>query len=177
MASPLTRRPLTRRPLTPRPLTPRMSTPGLLAVILGLWLTAAGSTGPAWAEEPYLTITRADCQRLVRHLPAPDVAYRPGVDVRGRPVAPADLGATEPGAAPPLALPQAVIIPIEVDLFDRFGIPAGGVNFEADAFIGEVTVDLATGEAFFNGQPLQSEAEAELAARCQRILRDAEEAK
>ncbi len=159
------------------PLTAKTSVAGLLAVILGLWLVAAASTGTAWAEQPYVTITQDDCQRLVRHLPAADVAYQPGVDVRGRPVAPADLGAAEPGAAPPLALPQAVIIPIEVDLFDRFGIPAGGVNFEADAFIGEVTVDLATGEAFFNGQPLQSEAEAELAARCQRILRSAEEAK
>ena len=165
-------------PLTSWPLTPKTSTAGLLAAVLGLWLGAAAPTGPAWgAEQPYLTITRADCQRLVRHLPAADVAYQPGVDVRGRPVAPADLGASEPGAARPLALPQAVIIPIEVDLFDRFGIPAGGVNFEADAFIGEVTVDLATGEAFFNGQPLQSEAEAELAARCQRILRSAEEVK
>ena len=148
----------------------------LRAASLGLWL-AAGTAAPALAEQPYLTISRSDCQRLVRHLPAADVDYQPGVDVRGRPVAPADLGASEPGAAPPLALPRAVVIPIEVDLFDRFGIPAGGVNFEADAFIGEVTVDLATGEAFFNGQPLQSEAEAELAARCQRILRDAEEAK
>ncbi|WP_299399353.1 hypothetical protein [Pelagibius sp.] len=164
-------------PLISRPLAPKTSAAGLLAAALGLWLGAAGTAGPAWAEQPYLTITRADCQRLVRHVPAADVAYQPGVDVRGRPVAPADLGAAEPGAAPPLALPQAVVIPIEVDLFDRFGIPAGGVNFEADAFIGEVTVDLATGEAFFNGQPLQSEAEAELAARCQRILRSADEAK
>ncbi|HIC81294.1 MAG TPA: hypothetical protein EYP07_10060, partial [Kiloniellaceae bacterium] len=111
------------QPLTSQPLSPKTPTASLLAAILGLWLVAAGTAGPAWAEQPYLTITRADCQRLVRHLPAADVAYQPGVDVRGRPVAPADLGAAEPGAAPPLALPQAVIIPIEVDLFDRFGIP------------------------------------------------------
>ena len=126
------------------------------------------------AAQTYVTISEADCQRLIRHVPSADVAYQPGVDVRGKAVAPADLGANEPGGGGDLILPRAVLIPIEVDLFDRFGIPANGVNFEADALIGEVTVDLATGEAFFNGQPLQSEAEAELAARCQRIMREGE---
>lgn len=32
-----------------------------------------------------------DCQRLIPHTPAPDVAYRPGADVHGRDVAPATL--------------------------------------------------------------------------------------
>ena len=138
----------------------------LLGLCLSVFLPS-----PAAAEDPYLTISERDCRLLTRHLPSADVAYQPGVDVRGKPVVSADLGAGDPSAGSGLVLPQAVVIPIEVDLFDRFGIPAGGVNFEADAFIGEVTVDLATGEAYFNGQPLQSEAGAELAARCQRIIR------
>src|SRR3546814_14200674 len=71
-----------------------------------------------------------------------------------------------------LILPDAVVIPIEIDLFERYGIPANRANFKADAFIGEVVVDVASGRAIFNGQPLQSEAAAELAARCQRVLRD-----
>lgn len=142
-----------------------------LASLLGFCLLTTGSFA-ATATEPYLTISAKDCTALTRHLPAADVAYQPGADVRGRPVAPADLGADSTADGSGLVLPQAVIIPIEVDLFERFGIPANGVNFKADAFIGEVTVDLATGEAFFNGQPLQSEAKAELAARCQRIIRE-----
>lgn len=145
---------------------------------LGTALIALGMSlaGPdlAMAQDPYVTISKQDCQRLTRHIPADDVTYQPGVDVRGKAVAPADLNANDPDGRPELIMPRTVLIPIEVDLFDRFGIPPGGANFDADAFIGEVTVDIATGEAYFNGQPLQSEAEAELAARCQRIMRSGE---
>ena len=156
---------------------PQYSLSRLAGVALTGFCLSVFLSSPAAAEEPYLTISEQDCRLLTRHLPSADVAYQPGVDVRGKPVAPADLGANDPSGGNNLVLPQAVVIPIEVDLFDRFGIPAGGgVNFEADAFIGEVTVDLATGEAYFNGQPLQSEAEAELAARCQRIIRGAKTA-
>ena len=133
----------------------------VLAVALGL----AG--GPAEAEGSYLTISKADCDRLARHYPSDDVTYRPGRDVRGKAVAPADLnGGTD------LILPEAVVIPIEVDMFRRYGIPANQANFKGDIFIGEVVVDVASGRALFNGQPLQSDEEAELAARCQRSLRE-----
>lgn len=134
--------------------------------LIGL-LLALAAVPPAAAGEAYLTLSENDCTRLARHYPADDVAYRPGQDVRGKAVAPADL---DPGSG--LILPDAVVIPIEVDLFERYGIPADSANFKGDVFIGEVVVDVASGRAIFNGQPLQSEAEAELAARCQRILRN-----
>lgn len=136
-----------------------------LAILL---LLPAALTGPAAAQDAYLSISEGDCARLARHYPADDVTYQPGRDVRGKPVAPADLD----GGGGGLILPNAVVIPIEVDLFERYGIPANGANFKGDVFIGEVVVDVATGRATFNGQPLQTDAEAELAARCQRILRD-----
>lgn len=133
-----------------------------------LFLPAAlGPVRPAAAEDGYLTITKADCARLARHYPAPDVTYQPGRDVHGKPVVRADLDGGNG-----LVLPEAVVIPIEVDLFDRYGIPANGINYKGDIFIGEVVVDVASGRAIFNGQPLQSEAEAELAARCQRIVQN-----
>ena len=48
--------------------------------------------GPsARAEGLRVTITEFDCRRLVEHRQRDDVTYRPGVDVRGRAVAPADL--------------------------------------------------------------------------------------
>ena len=65
-----------------------------------------------------VAITRADCARLVAHVPAPDVAYEPGVDVYGREVVPADLG-----GAPRIELPETIVIDIEVDLQARFGTP------------------------------------------------------
>ena len=128
-----------------------------------LFLLAAS---PAAAHETAtVTITRADCARLVEHVPGPDVAYQPGVDVYGREVAPADLG-----GAPRIELPETILIDIEVDLFARFGIPANPALYDADAEVGEVLYQ--DGRFTFNGQPLQDEAEAELAARCQRIVRE-----
>lgn len=134
-----------------------------LALALGVLLIAAGARAGA-PEVVTVTITKSDCQRLVKHVPAPDVAYRPGVDVRGRPVAPADLD-----GAVRINVPETIVIDVEVDLFERFGIPAHPSNFDADAMIGEVVWH--DGRAYFNGQPLQDEAQAELAERCQRILR------
>ncbi len=148
-----------------RPQSPRYR-PAAVA-LAGLLLTAF----PAAAQGGYVTLSEADCAHLARHYPAGDVAYQPGRDVRGKPVVPADLGSGSGGQGG-LILPDAVIIPIEVDLFERYGIPADGTSFKGELFIGEVVVDVASGQAIFNGQPLGSDAEAELAARCQRILRD-----
>jgi hypothetical protein len=137
--------------------------PGFL-LMTALALAPAGLRA---GDGSYLSISKADCAWLARHHPADDVTYQAGRDVHGKPVAPADL---DGGSG--LVLPEAVIIPIEVDLLDRFGIPAGGANFKGDIFVGEVVVDVASGRATFNGQPLQSDTEAELAARCQQIIRD-----
>lgn len=143
--------------------------PAILLTVL-LALLAMAPVPPAAAEDGYLTISEDDCARLARHYPADDVTYRAGRDVRGKPVVPADLNGETA-----LIMPQSVVIPIELDLFERYGIPANQANFKGDVFIGEVVVDVASGRAIFNGQPLQSDAEAELAARCQRILRESAE--
>ncbi len=134
----------------------------LLAVLAPvLWQTAvlqAGTSGTA------VGIAKRDCQRLDVHVPDPGVAYQSGVDVRGRAVAPADLG-----GAPRLALPEIIVIDIDVDLEDRFGFPAKADSFEADARVGVVEV-APDGSARFNGQPLQEEAQSELTRRCQETL-------
>ncbi len=136
----------------------------LIAVFFPLLLTAAAP--PAAAHESLqFAITKADCARLVEHVPAPDVAYQPGVDVYGNPVAPADLD----GGAP-IELPETIVSDIEVDLFQRFGIPVDPALYDADAELGEVVY--REGRFTFNGQPLHSEAQAELAARCQKVMRD-----
>ncbi len=112
-----------------------------------------------------MAITRADCARLVAHVPDPDVAYEPGVDVYGREVVPVDLG-----GAPRIELPETILIDIEIDLLQRFGIPASPGLYNADAEVGEVAY--RDGRFIFNGQPLQDQAQAELAARCQEIVRE-----
>ncbi len=130
-----------------------------------LFVAALLVAAPAHAhEEPAeVIITRADCARLVEHVPAPDVAYQPGGDAYGRAVAPADLNS---GAQ--IQAPETLHIPIEIDLFDRFGIPANAALYESDIPIGEVIY--RDGRLIFEGQPLQDEAAAELSRRCQKIL-------
>ena len=124
-------------------------------------LAAALAAAPAAAhEKATVAITRADCARLVAHVPAPDVAHRPGVDVYGREVAPADLD-----GAPRIETPETILIGIEIDLLERFDIPVSHTGAE----VGEVAY--RDGRFTFDGQPLQDEAQAELAARCQEIDR------
>src|SRR3546814_8619488 len=79
-----------------------MLRPTLTALLAALCLALAPR--PAAAAGGYLTLSAEDCTRLARHYPADDVTYRPGRDVRGKAVAPADL---DPGAG--LILPDAVV--------------------------------------------------------------------
>ncbi len=137
----------------------------LIRAPVPLLAAALLAAAQAYAHEKNaeVIITRADCARLVEHVPAPDVAYRPGVDAYGRAVAPADLN----GGAQ-IQAPETLRIPIEIDLLDRFGIPANPALYESDIPIGEVVY--RNGRLTFEGQPLQNEAAAELSRRCQNIL-------
>lgn len=121
-----------------------------LILIAAILLTAAG-TLPAAAQ----TIAERDCRRLERHVPAPDVAYRPGVDVRGRAVAPADLN---PSAA---IVPERLAIYLGVDLRQWLGLPP---DLIADLPLGVIEVD--NGTVLFNGRPIAPDAAAGLAAAC-----------
>jgi len=112
----------------------------------------------AWAD-PEMVVSRSDCARLVAHEPADDVAYTPGVDVRGRPVVPPEVDDQHR-----LDLPETIAIPITVDLEERFGIGEDG-RFEAEAYIGVVAV--REGKAYFNGKLLDDEAAAAVRAACE----------
>ena len=128
-----------------------------LAILLAL------ATIPAsWAAEATrIEISRQDCQRLVRHVPEANVAYQAGQDVYGRSVAPADLdGGFQ------IDLPKSYSFDLQFQPLDD------DEELDQTTFgVGRVSVDLATGRATYNGRPMQSQAQAELSARCQRILR------
>jgi len=107
-------------------------------------------------------VTRADCARLVHHVPDPGVAYQPGVDVRGRPVAPADLGGT-----PKIKLPDTLEIPVTLDMLARYGLPANSSLYRLDdTVIGTARVRVKDGRAWFNGAPLGDEETFALARAC-----------
>ena len=133
--------------------------------ILSIALLAAA---PAAAE--LVVISRADCARVVAHQPAPDVAYRAGIDARGRAVAPADL---DDNVSLDLDADD-VVVDIAVPLRAFAGIPgdetafvdAGGKieRYGATADIGVVTS--RDGQLYFNGQPISPNERARLAAAC-----------
>ncbi len=127
-----------------------------IAVFLVLALPTAAVSEP-------LTISKAECRKLVRHQPSADVAYRPGVDVRGRRVAPADLG-----GGTNIAVPQEIEIPITVDLDQTIGAAASGL-YMPEATIGKVVYK--NGRAWFNGQPLKTGANAEVVAACRQKMK------
>jgi hypothetical protein len=128
-----------------------------------LVLTVVGWAAPAGAE---IAISRGDCQRLVRHEPAPDVAYQPGVDVHGRPVVPADLN-----GGSQIELPDVIYIPIEVLIQDKFGIPANSVLYDATALVGVVSV--RGNQVYFEDKLLTDPEIAALEAACRdRSARD-----
>ncbi len=131
--------------------------------IIGMLGVLAAAVPAGAAETVTVTISRADCRRLVQHTPAPDVAFRPGEDVYGRPVAPADLDAS------PLSVPDLYTIAITKDIVVENADPAR--PFRARVYVGRVRWE--DGRVTFNGQPVTSEAQAELAARCAEILRAA----
>ena len=105
-------------------------------------------------------ITDSDCRQLVTHVAASDVSYRPGIDVNGNAVAPADLN-----AQPQINVPEVISIPVTIDLATNLGIET---PFLARPTVGEVQIN-RDGRVTFNGQPIGGHAQQELAKRCQQI--------
>lgn len=137
----------------------------LLVVLATLWSALEAFPGAAQMAGPIqntVVLKRADCTRLTAYVPAADVAYQPGVDVRGRAVAPADLAGT-----PQIVMPEDITIAISVELQARFGIPATSSLYKPEAGIGTVVVK-PDGSASFNGQPLTNQEQSALAYLCQR---------
>lgn len=132
---------------------------GLLSLCAGLSLVGAGQ---AHASGKLLT-TKGDCVRPTVHVPAPDVAYQPGVDVNGKPVVPADLG----GSAA-LAPPDAFDIDININLFDRLGIPDDPAFYDPDATVGTLSVRSLGDQPRleFNGQLLPATPELHTGPGC-----------
>lgn len=124
-----------------------------------LAVAAVCLTEPAEAEdakedaENVIEVSRQDCQRLIRHQPAPDVAFQPGIDVYGRTVAPADMAASSP-----IKLPDEIAIDIGVDLNEKYGIGQdddGNNRYTAATqTLGVVKVNPVSGKVTYDGKAL-----------------------
>ena len=109
------------------------------------------SGGAIGQERMMVSVDPATCRLLERHVPAPDVAYEPGVDVHGDPVTPADL-------TPRIRVPRHFAFDVTVDPFDYSGHDRrAGSRFEGtDMPVGEVAVDTRTGEVTYEGQVVRA---------------------
>ncbi len=127
--------------------------------LLFLW----GVTVAASAQTT-VRISEQDCSQLTLHVASSDTNFQPGVDVNGNTVTPADLNSG--GQIP---APDAISIPLTLDLASRLGIPPeGNADYLARPVIGDVVVT-GDGRVTFNGTPLTSETQHELAQQCQQV--------
>jgi len=122
-------------------------------------VTVAGA--PGHAAERTIAVARSDCELAVRYVPPPGVAYQPGVDVHGKPVAPADLDGNQR-----LQLPDTIAVVITDDLRKRFGLPDDSPLFDANSFIGIVALRMSDHRLTFNGVELSDREADALAAVC-----------
>lgn len=124
--------------------------------------------GPTMAQNPQSDVDPRLCQALgVNHRPAPDVEYVPGVDVRGRAVAPADLPGSYGAMRQPL---DRFEIPVTLDFARRMGFSAGrsaaAAKVPGATEVGRLVID--GGRVTFNGQAVGDSSQAALAAACGR---------
>jgi len=114
----------------------------------------------AVAQAHTIVVDGAACRALATHQPAPDVAYRPGVDARGRPVAGADLAPSAPVLSP------SFTFDLNADLAPY--LPAGSRLAMPQMGVGRVTLG-PDGKVLFNGQQVGQGDGAALAAACRRV--------
>ncbi len=133
---------------------------GLLAAALPM----AGAVAAGLKEK--VTVSKQDCRWLVNHQPAADVAYQPGVGVRGRQVKSADLDSNQR-----INLPPVIAIPLHVPV--RRLLKGGAANpiGDSEVGVGLVTVDRNSGEIRYEGETLVSDDESRLVAACRDLLR------
>ena len=118
-----------------------------------------------------ITVAPSACQVLTAHTPAEDVAYRPGVDVDGNAVVPADLNSS---GQLHLGADHEFWLPIELPLENVLNIAAGdALNAVRNSNIGVGTVTVKNGQAYFNGEPLSDAQSHAIAAECQKQQADA----
>lgn len=115
------------------------------------------------------SVSLQDCRRLLKHTPRPDVAYQPGVDVRGKPVVPAEGDAPLGG----IKIPDEIVIDFGFDFAGRYGFEGTGLQ-TATAGILTINYDLALGGLMVNGKPLNKDDSRAVAKACAMMLKDAD---
>ena len=136
---------------------------------------SAAQTGAKAEPLPVVVaMDTADCRRFLvqkgqvaaDYQPPPGVNYQPGVDVNGKPVAPADL----PGSTG-YQLPQTLTLDLKIPFARLLGSRTPPRMGQAEVGLGKMTLDIASGRLSLDGAPVMPEAEDAVILACQEKLR------
>jgi hypothetical protein len=132
---------------------------------LSLIVLVFASANYGLAEEVSVVATKESCRKLVAHHPSVGVAYTPGVDVKGRPVVPADLPSSGglAGQLPKEFEFSIAVNPLKGSAANRFA--------ETKLDLGRIRFDAQTGVVTYNGKPLQGVAYNDLVQKCREMSR------
>jgi hypothetical protein len=111
-----------------------------VAAITGGLAVLSQGANPVFAQK--LQISKQACNNAVRHVPAPNGAYKPGVDVYGRKIVPADIG-----GGSPIQIPKIIEFEVTRDLRSFLGGPQADAEAAAKAAEAASTVDSAVTSA------------------------------
>ncbi len=131
----------------------RLSVLALLP-LLGAGNCALAQNAQGAPADQQLYVTRQDCSRLLAHHPDPGVDYKPGTDVHGRYVAPADLPSQSS-----FNLPDKIEFDLKLNPLayaPQGSTPTGALSNSATN-LGHVEIDLASGAAKLNGHALDDQ--------------------
>ena len=108
------------------------------------------------------------CRILTRHIPTDDVVYKPGVDVRGRPVRPANLS-----PAPDLGLKDKISFHLILDVAKeaRSNVSSQEQFRDHPGLEGRLSlgrVEIKEGKVTLDGKPLVSQHQIELTEFCKK---------
>ncbi len=129
------------------------------ATLMAFSLTLVGQVDPVMASK--VKVSKRVCKRLTRYAPADGGAYTPGLDVRGKKVA----GANVAGSSP-IKLPKDISFDYGIDMDQKYGLGSSGAS-TGTANIGKVTV--RGNKVYWNGEPMDGGDTTAIAAECRRV--------
>ncbi|MCW8834842.1 MAG: hypothetical protein OQJ99_00580 [Rhodospirillales bacterium] len=139
----------------------------LVAAFFALGASDGRADPPVDENAGKVTLTAEQCRALLDaegvQVGNDSAAYTPGVDVRGKPVAPADLA-----GGPGKAIVERIVIDIGVDIAAKYGIGAGG-GYTAEAGLGIVTVEPG-GKVLLKGRVLDALDRRAVLRECARVV-------
>jgi hypothetical protein len=127
-------------------------------LIIGIYLILPTNV---YAEDIKLEVSKTNCSRITKYVAEQDVTYNPGVDVRGNPVAPADLDEQK------IKIPDTIYINLAIpfkDLLNNYN-----PKFKnAEVYVGVIEYNIGSGKMLYNGQELSDPALNAIAQECQK---------